>query len=479
MDSNSLASTGSTIANSLSSALGYSTGIDTASLVSSLVSAARTARETPVSSLVSTNNARISALASAKSSLSTFSTALTELLKTSGYSGEPASNDTSIASVSLLSGGTPTGLPAQLEVKALASAQVLQSTALTDGAALAGTGTLDLTVNGTTTAITLAEPSTSLADLASAINNANTGVTASVVTDKSGARLVLKGATGEDNAFTLTAGAGADANLQRFVYNGADTATMTRAQTATNAEISIDNVDMEFDSNEVTTAIPYLRIDLNKAAPGTKVTLATNQPTSTMSELVQDFVANYNTLRSALNAATSAPTGDTTDSVGTSGTLSSDNGIRTMKTMLSKLTTTQLTTDGTYKTLSDLGVSTNRDGTLAIDTEKLEAAIADDPEGVVQMLNPTVSDDDHPGLAGALAEVTDYLNADDGPLAVSANVYDKLKTSLQSKLDKIDEDMTAYEEQLNTSYSKLQTKLLQFKATQSYLTAQIDAWNSN
>src|SRR5690606_19528547 len=117
--------------------------------------------------------------------------------------------------------------------------------------------------------------------------------TASIVTDQSGARLVLKGETGTDKAFTLTADASADANLQRFTWDGAS-GGMSVSQTAQNALIRIDNVDMEYATNEVTSAIPFVRIDLNKAAPGTTVTLATDQPTTTMSDLVKEFVSAYN-----------------------------------------------------------------------------------------------------------------------------------------------------------------------------------------
>src|SRR3546814_9033127 len=56
--------------------------------------------------------------------------------------------------------------------------------------------------------------------LAEAINVADAGVTATIITDSDGARLVLKGGVGEDEAFTLTNGGGADANLARFTWDG-------------------------------------------------------------------------------------------------------------------------------------------------------------------------------------------------------------------------------------------------------------------
>lgn len=457
----------------IAGSLGIGSGINTGQLVADLVEAARAPKEAVINTKSATNNARISALASAKSSLDTFSTALTELLKSTDYSGQPVSNDATIATVSPISGGVPTGLPAQLEVRQLAKAQVLQSASLAAASAVAGVGTLTIATGAESFDVTLASPANTLADLASQINAAKRGVTASVVTDTSGARLVLKGQTGASQAFTVTAGGDADADLQRFTFDGAS-GTLTRSQTAQNAQIRLDNVDMEFTSNEVKTAIPYVRIDLNKAAPGTFVTLATNQPTATMGQLVREYVQAYNTLKKALNEAMAPPA----NGVG-AGVLSGDAGVRDMSNRLAKLINTTLSSDGAYKTLSDLGVSTNRDGTLKLDTKRLDAAIAADPQAVTQMLNPAVPDANHPGIAGALKDVTDYLNATNGPLASSKSVYDKLKATLADQLEKLDDQMTNYEERLSLTYSAMQTKLLALKATQTYLTNQISIWTKS
>ncbi len=460
------------VASSLSSALGLSSGINTAELVSSLTAATYDPKQNAVNTRTTTNNARISALASAKSALSTFSNALTQLLKNSDYNGQPVSNDASIATVSAIAGGVPKGLPAQLEVKQLATAQVLRSAALAGSTAVAGTGTLTLAAGGHDYDIELTAPNNTLADLANAINAAKAGVTASVVTDKSGARLVLKGATGADQAFTLAAGVDADTDLQRFTWDGT-TGSLAKSQSAQNAKIEIDQVAMEFASNDISTAIPYLRIDLNKAQPGTLVTLATNQPTSSMEDLVGEFVTAYNNLKSALNSSTASNV-----DAGTIGLLSSDPGVREMSRRLAAFAGTALADSGPYRTLNDLGVSTNRDGTLSLNSDRLKAALAANPEAVTQMLNPTVPSTGNPGIAGALKKITDYLNAENGPLASSAAIYDKLKASLQSQLDKLGTDRSNFSTQLTKTYTAMQTRLLQFKATQSYLEQQITVWNN-
>lgn len=462
------------IANTLSNALGINTGIDTTSLVSQLTSATFQPKLDQINQQISNNTAQLSAIASAKSSLDTFSSALTKLLQSSAYAGQPGSTDPTIASVTAIAGGTPTGLPAQIEVQQLATAQVLQSVSLADGTAVAGTGTLTLTVGANSYDITLSSPSDTLTDLASAINATKSGVTASIVTDNNGSRLVLKGTTGAANAFTLTAGGTADTNLQRFSWDGT-AGGMTQSQTAQNAQIAIDNVNMEFSTNTVTTAIPYLSIDLNKAAPGTSVTIATDQPTSSMADLVQQIVDAYNTFKTALNTATQNGNGSATS---TSGLLANDSGARDMANRMARLVSTQLTPDGTYKSLNDLGVSTNRDGTLSLDTARLNAALQADPAGVVQMLNPTVPDSTHTGIAGALSSIVTYIESDGGPLNSSQNTYKNLATNLQKQIDKVTRQESDYSDQLTATYSAMQSTLLQLKATQTYITQQVAVWTN-
>lgn len=462
------------IGGSIVNILNGGSGIDTTALVTNLVNASRQPKQQVLDSRASLNNARISAVASATNSLDAFSNALTQTLQGSGFSGQPVSNDSTIASVSLIPGGVPTGLPAQIEVVQLASAQTLESLSLTDAATTVGQGTLTLTTAKGSFPITIDNTNDSLSGLASAINAANSGVTASVVVDNSGARLVLKGTTGQANAFTLTDSGNADANLQRFVFNGTSAVgSLTKKQDALDSIARIDNVEMHNSDNVLKTAIPFVRIDLNKAAPGTLVTLASNEPTTTMKDLVTEFVSAYNTLRSALNGATAIGKNPSS-----SGALASDSGAREMVRQLARLTTTQLATSGNYRTLTDLGVSTNRDGTLALDAKRLDAAIAADPAGVTQMLNPTVSSATNPGIGGAVKAIKDSLEATGGVLATSKSRYDQLKSDLDAQLEKLDKNMADYEAQLTTTYAAMQTKLNAFNATKSYLEQQVAAWNN-
>ncbi|MBH1999275.1 MAG: flagellar filament capping protein FliD [Sphingomonadaceae bacterium] len=458
----------------ITTALGVGSGIDTKALVSSLVSAARDPKQQVLASRQSLNSARVSALASASSSLDTFADALNSLLAGTGYSGVPASNDPSIASVSLLPGGVPKGLPAQLEVKQLASARTLASTPVVGATAATavGVGEMTLTVGGQSATISITSANNSYSGLAAAINASGLGVTASVITDTQGTRLVMKGATGAASDFSLTSVSGTD--LAAFAWSGTDSATMASKSDPKDAIISLDGVEQRYATNTVDTAIANMRIDLNKASPGTLVTLASTEPTTSMRDLMVEFVSAYNTLLKGLNTATSKGADSSS-----AGVLNGESAIRDMKRQLSQMTSTALSASGAYRTLSDIGISTNRDGTLALDTKALDKAIAADPAVITQMLNPAVASATTPGLAGMLDSVRDKIQQKDGPLASAQAKYKGLAETLTKQLEKLDTQMTNYQTQLTNVYSKMETRLTALKATESYLKQQIEIWNNS
>lgn len=460
------------IGSSILTALGAGS-IDSASLVASLVTATREPKEKVITNQQSLNSARVSALASAIGSLDSFADALTNVLSGSDYSGTPSSNNANIASVTLLSGGTPTGLPAQLTVKSLASARVLASSSAAGATGSSPVGTGTLTIGGKT--ITIDGTNNSYAGLAAAINGAGAGVTANVVTDANGTRLVFKGQTGAANDFSIAVAADDSSSvLAGLAWSGTDSGTISSSGDPKNAVVVLDGVTHEYASNTIDDAIQYLRIDLNQADENSTVTLSMTQPTGTMKDLLKEYVDAYNTLMKALNTATSTGTDQST-----SGVLNGVSGVRDMKRQLAAMTSTPLASTGNYKTLADIGIGTNRDGTLKIDSTLLDKAMAADPEGITKMLNPAVSTTANPGLSKLMDSVRDTIEKPDGPLKLAQARYDKVAATLSDQLDKLDEQMATYEEHLKSIYSAMDTRLSTLKATQSYLTQQIAAWNNS
>lgn len=383
----------STAGGSILSSLGAGSGIDTTTLVSNLVTATFADRESALTSKQTANTAQISALGSLTSGISSFSSALKSLIAGGTLKSQPSSSNTSILTVKATGTASISNLSANLEVRQLAQAQTLASAAVPSATPQVGQGSLTLTTqSGTTYNIAVTPPANSIDDLAKAINAANTGttpsgVTANVVTDANGKRLVLKGQLGEANTFSLTANGDADATLSNFAFdpqNPTANPKMTQAQQAQNATIRMDGVDSSYATNTVTDLIPGASLSLVTAQPGTTITLGVTRPTDALTQAVSDFVDAYNELNTQLATASAAAT-DSSDA----GVLHGTPAVREMQRQLRTITSATLTTlPNGPQTLAEIGVATKQDGTLTVDTDKLAKALATYPDSVEAMFNP-------------------------------------------------------------------------------------------
>ena len=369
---------------SIGYALGIGSGIDIRALVNDLAAATKGPREALIVKRETANAAKVSSLAELSSAIDTFSTALSSLMSGGTLFAQPSVSDSTIFGASAIAGQRLGALSSELEVVQLAKAQTLESVALASRTTAVGQGELTLTTSTGSFALTIDAANDSLDGLAETINAAATGVKASVVVDTNGARLVLKGATGEAEDFTLSVPGGTASGLERFAFDPLVTGGMTLAQAAQDAIVELDGVEVKRSTNSFSDLIDGIQIDLKKAAPGTIVSLGVTRPTAAITQGVNDFVAAYNEVMTMIATATAAGVS------GEGGPLRSDIGVREMQRQMRELPTKALVNQGTGpRTLAEIGVRTNRDGTLSVDAGKLETVLASDPEGVEALFNPT------------------------------------------------------------------------------------------
>ncbi len=451
---------------SISNLIGGSSGVNSAELVADLLRASRGPREAVLRQREQLNQAQISALASASSSLDVLASALQGLLDGRRFAGELVSSAPTIASVSRIDGTAPQGLPAMLEVVSLASAQRLVSAPLSGPTHALGGGTMTLTTATGTNTITLNPGGDTLGELAAAINAAQTGVTASLLTDNAGTRLVLEGSEGADQGFTLAG------DFAQFAFPSGG-GGMTEVAAAADAHIRLDDIDLTYSSNQIDTAIPGVSVGLLSAAPGSVLSISGNQPVTAVRDLVTEFVDAYNVLRKALNAAT-AP-----GLVGAEGgPLAGNSAVRTMMQSLSRISSAALTDSGPYRRLSDIGVRTASDGTLSVNAAMLDAALAADPDAVTTMLDPVQPDAANPGISDVVQAVRDRLQDDEGPLVQAKLRLENTRSQIAELRERLDSDMVRTEALLQRSFADMDRQLAVLRATQSYISQQVDAWNS-
>ncbi|HVI98197.1 MAG TPA: flagellar filament capping protein FliD [Sphingomonas sp.] len=474
----------SSAASQILTSLNSGSGIDTAGLVTSLVEAQYAVKRDQLSSRSDALNAQISDAAALLSGIQGFSSSLKTLVGSGSLTTQPTSSNTSVLTVSALSGAKLAGLSASIEVQQLATAQTSASAVVADRTAAIGTGSFTLTFgtatvsggamtgftagSGTPVDIAIDADHASLDGIAEAINAADAGVTATIVTDASGARLMLKSATGAEQAFTLTASAGSDPGLAALdVGVGAGGSTIGTA--AQDAIVKLDGIAVTRSSNSVDDLIEGVKIDLLSADPGKPVTIGNRRPIADLEQVVNDFVDTYNQMLSLLKEDTNP----------ISGTLARDGAARTLKTSLATLTLTSLTSGGPAgapSTLAEIGVTTNRDGTLSVDATRLTRALTDNPDAVEAMFaSGSAAAGD--GLPAALDAIAKTAADKKYGLVASQDTYSDALDAIADQQTRIDDQADAMTTRLTQQFANMDARVAAYKSTQSFLEAQIDAWN--
>lgn len=461
--------------------LGIGSGIDTAALVSQLVDAQFANKNKILASRQETVEAQISAVGRLRSNLNGFATALSNLVAGGTLSTQPVSADTSVLTASLLPGARIAGLSAEVEVQQLATAQVVTSAPIADRTAPVGKGTLTITLGttswsgdtptgftpkagGTPIVVTIDDTSNSLNGIANAINAARAGVTATVVTDSTGARLSIKGTTGAEQSFTIDVAEDATApGLAAFAFNPTSQA-LALTRKADDSIIAVDGVTLRRPGNSVSDVLTGVKLDLTRAVPGRAVAITSVPPTAGLSQAVNDIVATYNELLASAKEDTNA----------TSGVLRTDAGARDVIRRLGTLTSRDLNATGAAgepRTLGEIGVKTNRDGTLAVDAEQLARVLAENGPAVERMLTGA--------LGSALRQISISVSGRGGSLAASDAGYARLKTQLVQQQETIARQTDELRTRLTRQFAGMDARVSAYKATQSFLEQQIKSWTAD
>lgn len=481
---------GASILNTLSAG----SGIDTAALVTSLAAASRASADFALQRRTQSNGAQVSALAQVRAGLDGFVAALDALSADTTLGAQPASTDTSIVSVAFdpaAHNAQPFG--ATITVNQLASAQTIVSPRIASATTPVGQGTLTLTL-GTLTAsagtptgftagtqppltITIGPGNDSLAGVRDAINKAQTGVTASILNDGQGARLVLKGPTGSASGFTLTstdAPSNPDsASLSALAFAPGQTGSALASE-AVNAKFTIDGVAVERSTNRVADAVAGYTFTLTAAQPSIPVSVSSARDPALLKAAVKVFVSAYNSITALLNTDTAAG-----NATGSAGPLYGQSIIQSLRSQLSGLTSRV----GGGTSLAALGVQTGRDGSLTIDGAALTAATAADTGQIQQLFaGPPPAAAGTPsadtGINGTIKALRNALTGTQGGFTTYAARLRSDQTTITADTAALDTRITAYSNRLSAQFAAMNTAVAAYKSTSSFLTQQINAWTN-
>jgi flagellar hook-associated protein 2 len=479
--STSSTTTTTTATRSLVSALGGGSGIDMSELAENLAAAqfaARTDRLTAKSELL---EKQISTASNLKSMIFSLASSLGDRVRMGDLSPQPQIGNAAVAQASLSGSAQPKG-SYSLEVTARAASQTLASTGYAAATDLVGSGTLKLrfgAVSGGTFTedanhaavdITIAAGA-KLSDVASAINGANAGVTAYIANTTEGAKLVLKGAEGTNSGFVLEATqAVGDPGLANLAWNPSSPTVPQRLLTsASDAAFKIDGLSMTSSSNNITDAIPGVTLKLAGTNIGSPTTISFSNPGSAITTAMQDLTSALNEVSAAVRAATDPKTGE----------LARDPGARALQRSLSTLAGQILMPNaaaGAPNTLAALGLSTQRDGSFALDGARLAATLAKDPEAAAAMFTNGVN-----GVFAAIDSMSRSSSSvsDPGTLAGSIARYTTQSQKATEDKSKLAEQQEAVRARLTARFAVSDNQIGSMKSTLSFLQNQIKAWNNS
>lgn len=466
---------------SIVTSLGAGSGIDMSKLASDLAEAQFALRSQRLTAQSEQLERQISTASTIKNALSLLASSLGDRVRTGDLSSQPKIANATVASASSPAGTVGSGTYS-LEVLTLAKAQTLASPAYPASTSTVGAGTLTLRFGATTGSSFVADaarspvdiaiaPGATLASVATAINAANTGVKAYVAQTADGAQLVFKGADGAKNGFiveaTETVGQEGLAALAWDPTNGGAASRLTSS--AGDASFKLDGLPMTSASNDTGAIAPGLALKLTGTNSGTPTQISFASPTSTITSAMGDLVSALNEVAGALRDATNPMSGD----------LARDPGARTLQRQFSKLASTIVMPNvapGAPRTLSDLGLATERDGTFRLDTKALERTLARDPAGAAAMFTA--------GLYGVYATFdkmtrTATSTGDPGSLGGSILRYQNKSISITEATAKLAEQQETLRANLTSRFAKADTRIGTSQSTLSFLQSQIDAWNAS
>ncbi|MNM58201.1 Flagellar hook-associated protein 2 [compost metagenome] len=293
-------------------------------------------------------------------------------------------------------------------------------------------------------------------------NGDNFGLTANIINTADGkAKLVMdSGVSGTGKDLQIT---GSTAGITSFA------SSLTKTQSASNAEITVDGSTLSSDTNTFDGTIIGLKVtvlresdkDTDGNAKSNKVDVATDK--DGIKTLVKSFIDGYNTLVSkadALGKRNSIVAGQSQDD---GGALAGDSVTRSVVNQMSSLLITPSDNSNVFDTIFQLGIKMDNKGVLSLDSEKFDEALDKNFEQVVAIFGG------ENGVAGKLATSLEDYSKTGGLLAQREDSLNSDLRTLAQKESDASAQLVKYEASLRARYGGLDTLLAKMNQSASYL----------
>ncbi|MBJ9836106.1 flagellar filament capping protein FliD [Citrobacter freundii] len=462
--------------------LGVGSNLPLDTLLTNLTTAEKK-RLNPITQQQSANTARLTAYGTLKSALEKFQTANTALNKPELFRSTNVTSSTEDLKVSTEAGAAP-GIYT-ISVTQLAKAQSLSTTAdikstkdaLGDTSAETRTIKIEQPGRKEPLEIKLKSNQTSLDDISKAINDADSGISASIVKVKDDEyRLVLTAAEGTESKMSISVDGDSKLNDLLSYDSKTGNGKMEQLVGAENAQLTMNGIKIERQSNKITDAPQGVTLELTKEVTDARVTVTKSDEKAT--EAFKGWVDAYNSLIDTFNTLTKYtevdPGAEAQDK--NNGALVGDSVVRTIQTGI-RAQFANANSEGVFKTLNEIGITSDgTTGKLKIDDTKLKKALDENTASVRELL---VGDGKETGITTKIAtEVKGYL-ADDGVIdSAQDNINATLKKLTKQYLSvsaSIEDTVARYTAQ----FTQLDTMMSKLNNTSNYLSQQFTAMSNS
>ena len=442
---------------------GVGSGFDTIGIVKALVDAEKAPKQSQITAQQKDTTIQLSAVGTVKGALETYRAAIAKLNSVSSFNGLAAtSSDEKISKVTI-DDKASSGIYA-LDVSKLATSSKITSKVFEGGtSSVVNSGseptTLTISQSGENYNVSIPAGAT-LQQTREAINTQlqSKGISANVLTDAKGSRLVIGSqTTGKGTDITISG----DSELSTGYDAG---------KAPVNAEYTIDGIAMESSSNKVTSAISGVTLELIDTKAST-ITVASN--TATLKTSVQSFVSAYNALLTSINTQTKVTaTGDAATT--TSGALTGD---ASMRQLVNGIRNELLQNSGSSSmgNLSQMGISTDqKTGLLTLDDKKWDTAVAT-PNGASEIAKVFTGDT---GLVARMTKATDSYVGTTGLLASRVTDLNTKLTDLTTQQADLDRRMESMKTSLTSKYTAMDTLIAKINASSSSIMTTLNSLNN-
>jgi flagellar hook-associated protein 2 len=307
-----------------------------------------------------------------------------------------------------------------------------------------GAEQISYAAKGTTVNVT---SSMSLVDIKSEINSGKYGSGNEVVASIVDNYLVLTNqSTGLKHVMQATDTSGTVLSSLGVTSGG----VLNTKVTAKDASFSVNGMDMTRSSNTgLTDVVSGLTIDLASDAEGKSANLVVKSDSSTSTSVINTFLSAFNDLTKYVRSNTS--TTKNSDGTYTRGSLAGEYGVRYVGNELVTLMNQDYANSGSFKNLSDLGISVNTDLAATIsDASALTTALNTHFSDVTALLDT---------MMNSMADRVGVYAGTEGYANKSIQTADSTITSLTDRIKSINERMSKREEYLVKYYAQYQAQM--------------------